>query len=321
MRRNIIMAVLFLAGMMVIVPYMIVDTNGRIRAESEMTIRVWLHEQGRIEEMSMTDYLIGAVSAEMPAAFEEEALRVQAVAARTYAMQQMAAYGGSGYNGADISTDHRVHQAYMNEEQCREKWGVEYERYHAKVRRAVESTAGEVAVYDGSLIRALYHSTCGGRTASSAEVWGRAVPYLVSVQCDWDAQAPRRQEVQRVAIDEVADKLGIEAAVMTAGADGSETVQVIARTESGRIESVRIGEKTYAGSDVRAKLGLRSTNFTAHTESDSLVFTTIGYGHGAGLCQYGADGMAKAGYSYRDILAHYYQGIDIIPLTKVKRIS
>lgn len=320
-KRDIIAAMLLLAGMMVIVPYMIVDTNGRMRAESDMTIRVWLHEEERIEEMTMTDYLVGALSAEMPAAFEQDALKAQAVAARTYAAQQMVRYGGSGYNGADISTDYRIHQAYLSEAQCREKWGAEYDRYHAKVRSAVEETAGEVAVWEGELIRALYHSTCGGRTASSAEVWGKPLPYLVSVACDWDTDAPRRQEEQRIPLADVAAGLGIDASVMTAGALGAETVHIISRTESERVESIRIGTKTCTGKDIRAKLGLRSANFTAHSEGGDIVFTTIGYGHGVGLCQYGANGMAKAGRSYRDILAHYYRGAEITSLEKKKRIS
>ena len=320
-KRNIIIAMLLLAGMMLVIPLLVVDTERKVRTDAQDTIRVYLHEEDRIEEMTMTDYLIGALSAEMPAAFEDDALRAQAVAARTYAAGHMTRYGGDGYKGADISTDYRIHQAYASEVKQREKWGADYDRFHEKIRRAVEATAGEVAVYDDRLIRALYHSSCGGRTASSQEVWDRPLPYLVSVRCDWDSDAPRYRETKKVSFDEVVAGLGMEAAVMTASADGADVIRVVNRTESGRADLVRIGGQNYAGTDVRQKLSLRSANFTAHAENGSLVFATVGYGHGVGLCQYGANGMAKEGYSYRDILAHYYQGISIVPLSKVKGIS
>ena len=320
MKRTILMAVLLLVGMMLVIPFIIIDTEREPMREDDGKISVYLHEEDRIEEMTMNDYLVGALAAEMPAAFDEEALKAQAVAARTYAAQHMVRYGGTGYKGADISTDYRVHQAYINDAKQREKWGDAYETYHEKIRLAVEATAGEVATYDGKLIRALYHSSCGGHTASSQEVWDKALPYLVSVRCDWDSDAPRYREEKRVPFTDIAANLGEEATIMAASADGSDIVHVVNRTESGRADLVRIGGQNYAGYDVRGKLALRSANFTARVDGDSIIFTTVGYGHGVGLCQYGANGMAKAGYSYRDILMHYYQGIAVQPIEKVKRI-
>lgn len=320
MKRMILITILLLAGMMLVIPLVIVDTERTSLREDTETIHVYLHEENRIEEMTIDDYLIGALAAEMPAAFEDEALKAQAVAARTYAVQQMTRYGGNGYKGADISTDYRIHQAYIGEAKQREKWGDKYDAYHEKLRHAVKATAGEVATYDGKLIRALYHSSCGGRTASSQEVWDKALPYLVSVRCDWDADAPRYREEQHVSFADIIANLGENAVTMTASADGTDIVQVVNRTESGRADLVRIGGQNYAGFDIRAKLALRSANFTARADKDGILFTTIGYGHGVGLCQYGANGMAKAGHSYRDILAHYYQGIAIQPIEQVKCI-
>ncbi len=319
-KRTILMMVLLLMGMMLIIPLMIIDTEREPMREDDGKISVYLHEEDRIEEMTMNDYLIGALAAEMPAAFDEEALKAQAVAARTYAAQHMVRYGGNGYKSADISTDHRVHQAYISDVKQREKWGDAYTSYREKIRLAVENTAGEVAVYDGRLIRALYHSSCGGRTASSQEVWDKALPYLVSVRCDWDSDAPRYREEKRISFIDIVGSLGEEAAVMAASANGGEVVRIVNRTESGRADLVRIGGRNYAGHDVRGKLALRSANFTAKADGDGIIFTTVGYGHGVGLCQYGANGMAKAGYSYRDILAHYYQGIAIQTLGQVKCI-
>lgn len=319
-KRTILMAVVLLVGMMLVIPLVIVDTEREPMREDTGKIRVYLHEKDSIEEMTMDDYLIGALAAEMPAAFEEESLKAQAVAARTYAAAHMVRYGGRGYKGADVSTDYRVHQAYIGEAKQREKWGDKYDTYREKLRRAVRATAGEVATYDGKLIRALYHSSCGGRTASSQEVWDKTLPYLVSVRCDWDSDAPRYREEKRVPFTDIAANLGEEATIMAASADGSDIVHVVNRTESGRADLVRIGGQNYAGYDVRGKLALRSANFTARVDGDSIIFTTVGYGHGVGLCQYGANGMAKAGYSYRDILMHYYQGIAVQPIEKVKRI-
>ena len=320
MRRTILTMVLLLMGMMLVIPLVIVDTERTAMKEDAEKIRVYLHEEDRIEEMTMDDYLVGTLAAEMPAAFEEDALKAQAVAARTYTAQQMARYGGKGYKGADVSTDYRVHQAYIGEAKQREKWGDKYDAYREKVRHAVRATAGEVATYDGKLIRALYHSSCGGHTASSQEVWDKALPYLVSVRCDWDSDAPHYREEKRVTFADIIANLGEDATIMTASADGSDVVQVVNRTESGRADLVRIGGQNYSGYDIRAKLALRSSNFTAKTDGDGIIFTTVGYGHGVGLCQYGANGMAKAGYSYRDILAHYYQGVTVQPIEQVKCI-
>ncbi len=319
-KRMILMMFLLFMGMMLVIPLVIVDTERQPMREDDGKIRVYLHEEDRIEEMTMNDYLVGALAAEMPAAFNEEALKAQAVAARTYATAHMVRYGGRGYKGADVSTDYRVHQGYISEAKQREKWGDKYDTYREKMHRAVRATAGEVATYDGKLIRALYHSSCGGRTASSQEVWDKALPYLVSVRCDWDADAPRYREEKRVSFADIAANLGEEATAMAASADGSDIVRVVNRTESGRADLVRIGGQNYAGHDVRGKLALRSANFTARADGDGIIFTTVGYGHGVGLCQYGANGMAKAGCSYRDILAHYYQGIAVQPIEQVKRI-
>lgn len=311
MRRMIVLAVLIVAGLVVALPFMLVERTPRSDDTEETMIRVYLYEDGRTAEMTMTDYLIGAVAAEMPAAFAQEALCAQAVATRTYAAAHMKRYGGTGYRDADISTDHRLHQAYINEEKQREKWGADYDRYHEKICRAVRATAGEVMTYDGKLIRAFYHSMCGGHTASAQEVWDTPLPYLVSVECTWEQDAPRRLEEKKIPFTELAAILGQDAVTMATSADGADVVRIVNRTESGRADLVRIGGQNYAGTQLRTKLGLRSADFSAQASADGIVFTTVGYGHGVGLCQYGAGGMAKEGYSYRDILRHYYRGINI----------
>lgn len=316
MKRMILIVILGLTVLVVAIPLMLSERDERAKGEDEGSIRVYLHEEVRTVEMTMEDYLVGALAAEIPASFEGEALRAQAVAARTYAATHMKKYGGAGYREADISTDYRVHQAYIGEDGQRKKWGAEYETYHAKLRQAVRATAGEVMTYDGKPVRALYHSMCGGRTASAQEVWDTPIPYLVSVECSWDQEAPRYRETRSISFTELAAMLGQEAVAITVSAEGAEAVRVVNRTESGRADLVRIGGQNYAGIDLRNKLGLRSANFSAQATDDGVIFITVGYGHGVGMCQYGAGGMARAGYSYKDILRHYYRGVTIEPLAQ-----
>lgn len=311
MRRMVVIAVMVLAGLVVALPLLLVERAVEVARGDEAMIRVYLHEEERTVEMSVTDYLIGALAAEMPASFEEESLRAGAVAERTYAFRHMRCYGGTGYRDADISTDYRIHQAYSTEKALREKWGSDYDHYYEKLSRAVKSTAGEVITYQGKLIEAFYHSMCGGRTASSQEVWDTPRDYLVSVDCSWDRDAPRYRDRRAVTFAELSSLLGEGVMTAPVNGDGSEVIRVVNRTESGRADLVRIGERNYAGTDLRQKLGLRSANFTTETGQDGIVFTTVGYGHGVGLCQYGANGMARAGYGYRDILRHYYQGVTV----------
>lgn len=281
----------------------------------EVYVRVFLHENGRITEMPLEEYVNGVVAAEMPAGFEPEALKAQAVAARTFAVKNMAAFGGSGlaeHPGADISTDHRSGQAWLSEEQLKERWGAAYPKYREKITRAVADTAGMIAVYNGEPIHAVFHSTSGARTASAKEVWGSDYPYLVSVDCPWDQNAPRYQDTKEFALADIETILGAGSGVVTALKTGSSgAVAVLNRTDSGRVDKMRIGSSVLSGVEIRDKMGLRSTNFTFSVQGDKLVVKTIGYGHGVGLCQYGANGMAKEGRDFRQILTHYYTGVSL----------
>ncbi|KYZ76346.1 stage II sporulation protein SpoIID [Anaerosporomusa subterranea] len=279
-------------------------------------IKVYLHEEDRIVDMDLEEYVQGVVAAEMPAEFHVEALKAQAVAARTFAVKHMGAFGGSGYAdkpGADITTDFRQAQgqAWISQEKMKQRWGAAgYQKYWPKINQAVDGTRSMVVVFQGQPINAVFHSTSGEKTASAKEVWGYDFPYLRSVACTWDQQSPRYLDVKAYSLDELDKRLGTDvktAAVST----GGQVAQVLDKTESGRVDKVRIGGIIFAGQQVREKLELRSNTFSIRQGEAGLEFITTGYGHGVGLCQYGANGMAKEGKTYKDILTYYYSGVTV----------
>lgn len=311
-------------GVVIIIPALIVGsahklnpnltTKEKVTKGEDVFIRVYMHEQGKIMEMNLEEYIAGVVAAEMPAEFEVEALKSQAVAARTFAVKNMLIFGGSGLvsqPGADVSTDYRQSQAWLSNDKLKERWGKNYEVYWPRIRRAVEATRGQVITYNGELIHAVFHSTSGEHTASAKEVWGFDYPYLVSVPCNWDQKTPRYQDRKEFALADIEQLLGTDAQVVAAVQNGSGVIQIIEKTDSGRVGQIRIGSKTLQGSAVREKLDLRSTNFSVEIRDGKMIFNTVGYGHGVGLCQYGANGMAKAGRDYRQIITNYYTGVAI----------
>lgn len=288
--------------------------NNKVGKSEDVFIKVYLHEEGTIVEMNLENYVAGVVAAEMPGEFELEALKSQAVAARTYAVKNMVMFGGSGLAarpGADVSTDYQQSQAWLSAEKLKARWGAQYERYWSKINRAVGETRGEVVTYNGEFINAVFHSTSGERTASAKEVWGFDYPYLISVPCTWDEKSPRYHERKEFALREIEELLGTETQVVAAVQNGSGVTQIIDTTQSGRVGQIRIGSKIVSGLTVREKLNLHSTYFNVEIKNGKMIFNTIGYGHGVGLCQYGANGMAKAGHDYREIITKYYTGVAI----------
>ena len=242
-------------------------------------------------ETELEEYVAGVVAAEMPAAFPEEALKAQAVAARTYQLRQMQAAGSS-----EVLYD--VGQAYCTAAEQKEKWGENYGLYSAKIRKAVRETAGEIMIYEGEPILAAFHAQSSGRTEDAENVWAEAVPYLRSVDSSEDKNAPDNQTTVEISAETVSEKLG------------SADLKILSRTEAGYVDEVQVGEKILTGRQVREKLGLRSAHFTVEKKDGDLLFTVLGYGHGAGMSQYGASFLAEKGMTYRQILRHYYTGID-----------
>ncbi len=247
--------------------------------------------------LSMTDYLIGVVAAEMPASFPIEALKAQAVVARTYALKKLES---GGKLTDDVST-----QVYRDESYLRSIWKNDYDKYYNKIKSAVQATDGFTVKYHGSYIEAIYHSTSNGKTEDAINVWGNSVPYLKSVDSSWDQSASTYLRTVEQELTTVFQILGVPF-------EEPLSIEILSRNESGRISNVRIGNQNYTGVEFRTLLGLRSSDFDLEVRDGKLVITTRGYGHGVGMSQYGAKGMAENGYSYSKILAHYYPETTLI---------
>ncbi len=265
---------------------------------------------GEVTPLSMSDYIIGVTAAEMPASFETEALKAQAIAARTYTLYKMRSVPSGNHPDADVCDDINCCKAYTSDENLREKWGASYAANIAKIEEAVRSTDGVCMVYDGEPILAVFHSSSPGLTESSAEVWGRELPYLVSVISREDGgEIQNYVSSVTVSSDDFIDTMTSYDDAAFFGDDSSEWVSGVIKTDSGRMRSAVIGGVSLSGTELRRLFGLRSAAISIDVGDDNVVFTTVGYGHGVGMSQYGANEMAKEGNSYEDILEWYYTGI------------
>lgn len=257
---------------------------------------------GSMEELDMEQYLVGVVLAEMPASFEPEALKAQAVAARTYTAK--AAVTGGKHGDGSICTDSACCQAYITEADYLSMGGTEDALN--RIRSAVRDTSGQVLTYEGELIEATYFSCSGGRTEDAVEVWGRAYPYLVSVDSPGEENARYHRDTVTFSADEFAAALELEP-------EGPvrDWFEMTLYTEAGSVSRMTICGETFSGTQLRALLGLRSAAFSADVSEAGITVTTKGYGHRVGLSQYGADAMAVQGSGYGEILAHYYPGTEL----------
>ncbi|MFV0249435.1 MAG: stage II sporulation protein D [Bacilli bacterium] len=263
--------------------------------EAKTMVTVY-RSNGQIINIELEEYIVGVVAAEMPASFNIEALKAQAVVARTYTLKRI----NSGLKLTDtVST-----QSYIDIDQMKTMWGSSFTQYYNKIVDSVSQTSGKYITYNGQYIDAVYHSTSNGYTEDSISVWGNSVAYLKSVESSYDISASSYLRTETKSYSTILDILGIEISSET-------SIEIVNRNASGRVVEVKIDGNTYSGIDLRTLLGLRSTDFEISFLDGNLVFTTRGYGHGVGMSQYGANGMANAGYSYLNILQHYYQGVTI----------
>lgn len=248
---------------------------------------------GSVIKLNMTDYLIGVVSSEMPASFNLEALKAQSVLARTYALKAK--------QTEKKLTDTVSTQSYIDIDQMKNKWGNSFNTYYNKIKNAVENTNGEYLSYNGNYIEALYHSTNNGKTESSLDVFGNYYPYLISVSSEYDKNASSYLRTINMPIDTISNKLGLNL-------NNDSVISILSYTDGGNIKEININGNNFSGKKVRELLGLRSTDFDISISDNNANITTRGYGHGVGMSQYGANGMANARYNYKDILSHYYPG-------------
>ncbi|MCI9331621.1 MAG: stage II sporulation protein D [Oscillibacter sp.] len=264
-------------------------------------------------EMDLGTYLVGVVRAEMPASFEGEALKAQAVAARTYTLYKLQSGGNHGGN-ADVCTDHTCCQAYISEEDARANWGENAGAYETKVEAAVRETDGETILYGGVPILAVFHSSSAGLTRAAGEVWVNDLPYLQAVRSpEMGDRIPNYYSRVEFTAEELKAKLLATFPEADLSGNVEEWLKDPVTDGAGSVAAVLVGGVKAKGTQVRSALGLRSACFTWEAGEGKAVFFVTGYGHGVGLSQYGANAMAAEGADYREILTHYYTGVTVEP--------
>lgn len=264
---------------------------------------------GKTEEISAEDYIIGAVCAEMPATFEPEALKAQAVAAHTYAERQKAKALISPdpeLCGAYFSNDSTKYQAYFTDNQAKQYYGSSYDKYIKKIRDAVKAVKNEIIVYNDEPIIAAFHSMSAGKTESAENVWGSDLKYLVPVESSADASAPKYLEETEFTAQEVRERLEAVFDGIKLGDKPEEWFSEAEKSDSATVLKIKAGDKEITGQQLRSALLLRSAAFEIKYDNKKFIITTKGCGHGVGMSQYGANAMAEDGKTYKEILEHYY---------------
>lgn len=251
---------------------------------------------GNIEKYELEEYIIGVVGAEMPASFNKEALKAQSVVARTYALKSIK-------NNKQLTSDNST-QNFKDNNELKKIWGSSYNTYYNKIKSAVLETKGLYLSYNNDYVDAVYHSTSNGNTEDAVYVWGNSVPYLKSVSSQYDNTNKNYNSTITLTYNEISNKL-------KNSIDSNIKFNIISRTSGNRVKEIEINGTTYSGVEFRKLLNLRSADFSIENNGANIVISTNGYGHGVGMSQYGANGMANNGSSYTDILLHYYTGVSI----------
>ncbi|MDO4515707.1 MAG: stage II sporulation protein D [Bacillota bacterium] len=264
---------------------------------------------GQVQTMDLNEYLWGVVAAEMPASFEEEALKAQAVAARTYSLHK--AGNAVNHPEADLCTNYACCQAWISREKAQANWGENAAVYTDKITQAVAETNNEVVLYDGQLISAVFHSSSGAATQDAVAVWGNSVPYLQSVDSPEGEEVPNFHSQVTFTAQEFKDTyLAAQPEAVLEG-EPANWFGETTLTNGGSVGTIVIGGVSVTGAQARQIFGLRSAAFTVETTADSVTFQVTGFGHGVGMSQYGANAMAADGSTYTEILQHYYTGVTV----------
>lgn len=277
------------------------------------TIKLLHEKTGEIEELPIDQYLYGVVSAEMPANFEIEALKAQAIVARTYTIYKIK-NSGEKHENADICDSSACCQAWITKEDRLNRWDEEVrEEYWGKIVNAVDSTKGKIITYENEPINAFFHSNSGGTTEIPLNVWGGSgYPYLQVVSTSGeDAYTQYNSEIE-LSQSEVIAKIKAVHSEFEIDFSKEDAIQILEYTESERIKTIKFGNVNLSGVEARNIFGLRSAKFSVQKIEDKIKFTVIGYGHGVGMSQTGADALAKQGNSFEDIIKHFYIGVEIV---------
>lgn len=300
MKNRILLGVVVILSFILVVVIVVKKETDYSFSLEENKIKI-KNQENKIEELELEEYLVGVLAAEMPASFEMEALKAQAVASRTYAMYKINTNKNQDF---DILTS-VTNQSYITKEDMKKKWENQYTYYLEKIKKAVEETKSEVIYYDGEIIESFYFAMSNGTTEESALVFQEELPYIKSVPSSWDNESLKNFQVETILTkSEFCQKLNLNICQEI-------KIENIKRTNSNRINEITINNKTFKGVEIRSLLDLRSTDFELTYNNDSVTITTKGYGHGVGMSQYGANGMAKEGYTYQEILNYYYNDISI----------
>lgn len=310
MKQAIYLTLLLIAIPFFVVIFTFSDIQQPKDVEQEKTtsviVRVKREATSQVESVPLEDYVTGVVAGEMPIKFHIEALKAQAVAARSYVLSRLDKSKNDEYDVVDGVTN----QVYLDDNQLKEKWKDNYSENILKLKQAVSETKLQYIEYGGKVADALFFSTSNGYTENSEEIFSVETPYLRSVDSAWDKDtSPVFNDQKTFNADQFFSLLGIDKA-------DNLTVDVLKKSSTGRSLVVKIDGVEMKGSDVASKLGLRSNDFEIKMDGNTVTVKTSGYGHGVGMSQYGALGMANAGYTYDEILKHYYQGVDIATLSK-----
>ena len=282
------------------------------------TIKLFHSGSGQIEELPIDEYLYGVVSSEMPANYEAEALKAQAIVARTYTIYQIMNNSGK-HPGADICDNSSCCQAWISKDERLSKWTPEEaESNWNKIVDAVNSTSGKIITYQNKPINAFFHSNSGGKTESSLNIWGGIdYPYLKSVETAGEEGYTQYSSEAKFTKEELLNKLKEKYEDCEIDYSQENCIQILEYTTSGRVKTIKFGNKEIAGTEARTILGLRSTNFTFTISGDEIIFSVIGYGHGVGMSQTGADALAKSGSNCEEIIKHFYTDVEIVEVNSL----
>ena len=295
--------ILLLTCLIIFIPYIIVnlfikEEEIKFKYTSNMMVRV--KQEDVIIKVPFEDYIVGVLAGEMPVSFELEALKAQAVAARSYVMKKMQTNIDKEYDVVDTV----MNQVYLDDEHLQEVWKEDYTNNINKIKQAVLETFNEYLEYDGKVVDAMFFSTSVGATENSEEVFTSEVPYLRSVVSTWDSISPVYEVNYTFELEDFYNKLNLNYSE-------SLNIELLETTSTGRVKKLKINGVTLEDNTVVSNLKLKSNHFTIKLEDNKVYITTKGYGHGVGMSQYGAQAMALEGYKYDEILKYYYQGVEI----------
>lgn len=285
------------------------------KIETPNKIKIWNEAKEKVEKINFEEYVCNVVASEMPSSFDKEALKAQAVASRTYAMAKIMKPKG---HESDVhpkapvcNTTHC--QVYKTKRELVKAHGEDWEKNgYNKIKEACKETEGQMLYYDGKLVtQPLFFSSSGGQTENSEDVFSDEYPYLVSVSSVYEDGASHQNEQKYFDLEEFAEKINCCYTDRNTGEIGSNGIKILSRTAGGRVDRIQIGKSIYKGIEVRTALELSSSLFSVAIKDDEVVITSNGYGHGVGMSQYGANGMAKEGWTYKEILCHYYTGTEV----------